>query len=170
MPRPLIVNGYHGTKASNVDDILANGFQISRNSYDWLGSGIYFWQDAPQRAREWVEQSLIRQGAATDRPVVIKARLKLPNCIDLLDVGWRDLIAEASGSFLVSTEHRVRPGVLLQNSASGRRELDNAFFNYLVRWLKLQKFEVGAIRAAVAEGEPILPGSPIRFKCGKLAG
>lgn len=164
MPRPLFVNGYHGTRASNLGAILSHGFQLSRNSYDWLGNGIYFWQDAPQRAKEWTEQSLRMQGLASVEPVVLKARLKLSNCIDLLDVGWRDVVTEAAGDFLKSVEQKIGSRIVLRNSTSGRHELDCAFFNYFVGWLRLQKIEVGAIRAAIAEGEPILPGSPIRFR------
>jgi hypothetical protein len=160
MPRALIVNGYHGTTSSNVENILTKGFLPSTNSYDWLGHGIYFWQDAPMRAREWVEESKAR---GIEKPVVIKARLKLSNCVDLLDVGWRDLIARSATKFLSSRDRSVRRGTLF-NSTTGRHNLDCAFFNFLVRWLSQRNFEVGAIRAAVGEGDQILPGSPIRLK------
>lgn len=45
--------GFHGTSTRAAERILASGFQISRNEYDWLGDGAYFFQDAPERALEW---------------------------------------------------------------------------------------------------------------------
>ncbi|HEU4883856.1 MAG TPA: hypothetical protein VFT45_16470 [Longimicrobium sp.] len=47
--------GYHGTSAEAARRILSSGFEISRNEYDWLGDGAYFFQDAPLRAREWAK-------------------------------------------------------------------------------------------------------------------
>ena len=160
MPRALIVDGYHGTTSSKVENIMSKGFFPSTNSYDWLGHGIYFWQDAPLRAIEWVRESAANP---TDRPVLVKARLRLSNCIDLLDVGWRDSIVDTARDFMVSINRKSKSGTL-RNSAKGRHDLDCAFFNFLVELLKKQGYEVGAIRAAMGEGEPILPGSPIRLK------
>jgi hypothetical protein len=44
--------GYHGTNVQAAQRILSSGFQVSRNEYDWLGDGAYFFQDAPARALE----------------------------------------------------------------------------------------------------------------------
>lgn len=48
--------GFHGTSAGAAQRILSTGFEISRNEYDWLGDGAYFFQDAPVRALEWARQ------------------------------------------------------------------------------------------------------------------
>ncbi len=40
--------GYHGTLKNKVQDILQNGFKPSiseENELEWLGDGIYFWED-----------------------------------------------------------------------------------------------------------------------------
>ena len=40
--------GYHGTKIENVEQILKNGFKMSKskeNNLEWLGDGIYFWEE-----------------------------------------------------------------------------------------------------------------------------
>ena len=36
------VIGYHGTSKSRAAKIVSEGFKISKNPYDWLGDGIYF--------------------------------------------------------------------------------------------------------------------------------
>ena len=70
---------------------------------------------------------------------------------------------DTARDFIISVNQKSKSGAL-RNSAKGRHDLDCAFFNFLVDLLKQQRYEVGAIRAAVGEGEPILPGSPIRLK------
>ena len=36
-------------------EIIESGFKPSNNDYDWLGEGVYFWQDAPIRAKQWAQ-------------------------------------------------------------------------------------------------------------------
>ena len=51
------VYGYHGCCKSVADSILS-GLDVllsSDNDYDWLGTGIYFWEEAPARAYEWAK-------------------------------------------------------------------------------------------------------------------
>src|SRR2546426_9818552 len=52
-----VVVAFHGTSADQVETILASGaFTPSRNDYDWLGHGVYFWEHAPLRAWQWAKQ------------------------------------------------------------------------------------------------------------------
>ncbi|HEU0302829.1 MAG TPA: hypothetical protein VFR37_25430 [Longimicrobium sp.] len=44
--------GFRGTSVQPARRILSTGFEPSRNEYDWLGDGAYFFQDAPARALE----------------------------------------------------------------------------------------------------------------------
>lgn len=40
--------GYHGTLKEKAKDILKNGFKLSTskgNKLEWLGDGVYFWED-----------------------------------------------------------------------------------------------------------------------------
>jgi hypothetical protein len=53
MDNAPIVYGYHGTSRTKAANILKQGFLASDNDYDWLGTGIYFFQDAPIRATQW---------------------------------------------------------------------------------------------------------------------
>ena len=52
---PQFVLGYHGCDLSLVKQLLSAETQLnfSKNTYDWLGHGIYFWENAPFRAMEW---------------------------------------------------------------------------------------------------------------------
>ncbi len=84
-----IVRGHHGTSRRAASAILANGFKASSNEYDWLGDGVYFFQDAPRRALEWA------RGLHGTEGVVIESSIRLIDCMDMLDIEWRTLLAEA---------------------------------------------------------------------------
>ena len=49
--RPGLTLGFHGCDASVVKDVLLGKafLKASTNSYDWLGHGIYFWEQSLSR-------------------------------------------------------------------------------------------------------------------------
>lgn len=57
---PSIVIGFHGCDASVRDGVLTGelDLQPSRNSHDWLGAGVYFWEQNYARAEEWAQQQV----------------------------------------------------------------------------------------------------------------
>ncbi len=47
---PGLVLGFHGCDAQVGEDLLAGRhthLRESKNKYDWLGNGIYFWENDP---------------------------------------------------------------------------------------------------------------------------
>ena len=44
LSQPLRVYGYHGTSREKAQEIIDCGFNLSTNDYDWLGTGVYFFQ------------------------------------------------------------------------------------------------------------------------------
>lgn len=144
--------GFHGTSAEAAQRILSTGFEISRNEYEWLGDGAYFFQDAPARAMEWARQ---RFG---DDAAVIGAEIELGDCIDLLDVPWHAQIAIAYPQLLVALEEK---GHLPPRQSVGAHRLDRSVMNYLVDRLTDNGTTVDSVRAAFAEGEPPFPGSAL---------
>lgn len=43
--------GYHATASMHKESIIVNGFKPSNNADDWLGEGVYFWDNI--RNAEW---------------------------------------------------------------------------------------------------------------------
>ena len=80
--RPEFVYGYHGCDESVAKRILEGNDPLSPsyNAYDWLGSGIYFWEDAPERAMQWAVEM------KKPHPAVVGAVIELGNCLNLLGV------------------------------------------------------------------------------------
>ena len=145
--------GYHGTSAAAAESILATGFHASRNRFDWLGDGIYFWQDAPRRALEWARR--VHRG---DNVVVLSARIRLVDCMDLLDLGWYRVLSHAHDQFVEATRRAEQPLPLQRGLAHG---LDRAVINYACGVLAEAGTVIKSIRAAFAEGEPAFPNSAL---------
>ncbi|NYT60826.1 hypothetical protein H0A66_00595 [Alcaligenaceae bacterium] len=54
--QPSFVLGFHGTERQTVEALIAEPTKHLKHSagrYEWLGHGIYFWQNDPLRAYEW---------------------------------------------------------------------------------------------------------------------
>jgi len=80
------VLAYHGCDQSVGEKVLAGDTDIvpSRNDYDWLGSGAYFWENSSARALQWA--NFLRdnpRAAKVKRPFVIGAVIAPGNCLDL---------------------------------------------------------------------------------------
>jgi hypothetical protein len=157
------IYGYHGTSKTKAINIQQNGFVASDNDYDWLGTGIYFFQDAPIRAKQWASQQ------HPEDPTVIRALIRLDNCIDLFDITWQPLLKHIYNSFRERYRSINRP--LPKQNPDSRSErlrqrskahrLDCAFLNYSIEFLALLGQPADSVRAVFMEGERLFPDSAI---------
>lgn len=85
--RSNLVVGFHGCDKSVVDAVIAGKTELlaSANDYDWLGSGIYFWENNEDRAWQWAKQLSTRKSSSVKEPAVIGAIIDLGYCLDLTD-------------------------------------------------------------------------------------
>lgn len=147
-----IVRGYHGTQAELAEIIEREGFRVSKNPYDWLGDGVYFFQDSPHRASEWAYEHYGDDGS------VIAAEIRLEHCMDLLDVGWTEVLSDAYDAYL----KRIRQlGHSRPTQSSGAHRLDREVINYAVGALGEVGIRVDCVRAAFQEGGPVYPDSAL---------
>jgi hypothetical protein len=79
---PLVL--FHCCDKDVADSVLRREatLQPSENDYDWLGNGIYFWVDSPERALSWAKQR-------RSSPSVLGAYAYPGNCLNLTDYGVR---------------------------------------------------------------------------------
>ena len=85
---PQIVLGFHGCDKSVALDVLnSNDKQLkaSTNKYDWLGEGVYFWLNDPQRGYEWAVQTHERDPKKISEPYVLGAVIDLGNCLNFCE-------------------------------------------------------------------------------------
>jgi hypothetical protein len=85
---PLVL--FHGCDKDVAEAVLSGQatLQPSENDYDWLGNGIYFWVDSPERALSWAN---LRRSS----PSVIGAFAYPGNCLNLTDYGVMNELALA---------------------------------------------------------------------------
>lgn len=144
--------GFHGTSTEAAQRILSSGFEASRNDYDWLGDGAYFFQDAPVRAMEWARQRFGEQAA------VVGAEIDLDDCMDLLDIPWERVIERSYADLLLRLESS---GESIPRQTSGAHRLDRAVLNHTMGLLHRAGIGVRTVRAAFVEGKPLFPGSAL---------
>lgn len=86
--RPSFVLGFHGCDERVAEEVFADKTSLreSTNSYDWLGHGVYFWENSPERALDFAQQikkaPKLFQEKIT-KPAVIGAIIDLGHCLDL---------------------------------------------------------------------------------------
>lgn len=157
--------GYHGCALSTAERLLGgeSTFAASQNEFDWLGSGIYFWEANPRRGLEFAEDQR-RRGKFEDDSYVVGAVLDLGYCLDLTSSTGVEAVAAAYTSFATITNRAEKPMPTNHGgSDSLLRELDCAVINHLHQIRKsaeptLQAFD--SVKGVfLAEGGQIYEGS-----------
>jgi len=153
------VIAYHGCSAAFARQLLLgqktiSAWNPSRNDWDWLGHGIYFWEHSPQRAIRWARE---RQRGRTKKPAMIGAVIQLGRCFDLLD---ESMTAELAQRFVeLQKSFATRRWKLPENRgwAGKRRALDCLVINDCLEGLSRKGIEYDTVRGAFLEGEPAYP-------------
>jgi hypothetical protein len=158
------VLGYHGCDAEIGEQLLAGEpFEFSKNSYDWLGEGVYFWESNPKRGLEFATENAARKNTKVKSPSVIGAVLDLGLCMDLATKESLDLISFAYETLV---EQLTRAGSPIpQNNEDGlRRPLDCAVVTLAHELLKLDGVVVDSVRGVFVEGAPLYVSAGFQAK------
>lgn len=159
--------GFHGCDRSVRDGLLLNPFdvRVSRESYDWLGSGFYIWEGNYQRALQWALDKQKRCKYPFE-PAVVGVVYELSKCLDLTDSAciksisnaYQDLKELFGGSANLptnrATKHSLQEDMIL-------RDLDCAVINYLCYKAENQ---IDTARGVFIEGGPVYEGGKIYEK------
>jgi len=83
--RPNTIIGFHGCDLDVRTKLVNNpdNVEISKKSFEWLGHGMYFWENNYVRAQEWANNKY--QQGHIKRPSVLGAIIQLDYCCDFLD-------------------------------------------------------------------------------------
>lgn len=164
--KPAIVYGFHGLDKDVAIKILnqESEFKHSNNKYDWLGNGVYFWENNLERAHQYAVQDSQRANSNVKSPFVLGAVIELGNCLDLLDQKFNDFLKV---TYEQLKNDLVAEGKLLpENKPFGTadfdfkaRELDCAVIRYACALAKEQGEPFDSVRAAFIEGTPLYEGA-----------
>ena len=169
-----LILGFHGCDASVMESVVAGESMLreSRNVFDWLGHGIYFWENSPSRALEFAKEQLHRTNRTSGvgaKHAVIGAVIDLGQCLDLLDFGNLTYLKSAY-EMLVKT--REYSGLELpQNRKTSDshdlllRDLDCAVLETLHYYRGLNNQPpFDSVRGAFWEGKELYPNAGFREK------
>ena len=146
----------------------------SKNIYDWLGKGIYFWEQSPQRALHYAEElrdNPQRAQRPITNPAVVGAVLDLGFCLDLINMDNLRILQETYLTIQEAYEIANKP---LPSNKKGkeettedllRRELDCIIINAVHdsrREKGLQPFD--SVRGVFWEGDRLYPTAGFKAK------
>ena len=164
------VLGYHGCTREIGYTLLKNEpFKPSENDYDWLGSGVYFWEANPDRALDWARRGSPSDPSGFDafaEPFVVGAVIDLGFCLDLISTNG---IRALDDSFSRLQAFLVASGSKIPQNTGGEdrlhRKLDCMVLNFLHQSRsKSGQLPFDSVRAVFTEGEPLYPSSGFRRK------
>lgn len=145
-----LVTGYHGSSIQYAEIMVRErALRPSENDYDWLGHGIYFWEDAPCKAWRWAAGKYGPDGA------VVQATVRLGRCLDLTDIRYTEAIRRAFDG--LREAYAAQRKALPTNRGKARR-LDCLVINYVGSYVFP---ECETVRAPFLEGSPIFDGSAL---------
>lgn len=180
--RPNLVIGFHGCDAETCNSLLNNPNDIvySDKPYDWLGHGMYFWENNYDRAMLWAKDKKARGEIKT--PAVIGAVIHLGYCLDLLDSSSIHLLQAYYKT--MDAEYELFNKELPKNKDLSHdkhkdkiiRELDCTLIEYMHQAILEQMLEekkeqgftelklFDSARGVFTEGGPAFPGAGIQEK------
>lgn len=173
--RTGFVLGFHGCDKKIRDRIVSEkGFILnpSENAYDWLGHGIYFWENNHERALQFAidlqtnppkgKENLIEE------PAVLGAIIDLGFCLDLIDSKYLeavkisyDTLCQSHKNFGLDIPENIKneEGELL------RRNLDCAVIQSIHQMNKrLLKPEYDSVRGVFFEGPDLYENAGFKEK------
>ena len=170
--RTNLVLGFHGCEEEDQEKLLNLKTIIKKSdkNYDWLGHGMYFWENNEKRAFDWANQK--KKAGTLKKPASIGAVISLGNCLDLFDSSSISILqnyytlfveeAEKIGFKLPENENHPKD----KSNDKVLRKLDCAVIEYMHSLIEKENSlkPIDSIRAAFIEGKEIYPGAGFNEK------
>lgn len=155
--KPNVIIGFHGCDNYVAENILLSSkpkFCPSVNDYDWLGSGMYFWENDYHRALSYAKVCVKRKNSTINNPAVIGAVIELGNCLDLTNYKYTELLSAVYSNF---HEFCQNNNIDVPKNNTYFRQLDCAVINFLHAYFPQYKFD--SVRGLFVEGEKLYDGA-----------
>lgn len=170
--RPGLVLGFHGCDKSVVEKVLIGKETLrkSDNVYDWLGHGVYFWENSASRALEFahhLRNNPRKYRSSIKEPAVIGTIINLGYFLDLLDYSNLQLLKSGYDVLKITHDYSNFP----QNKKTGElkefmlRDLDCAVIETLHKIMEKEGEDgFDSVRGVFFEGAELYPGAGFREK------
>lgn len=157
--------GFHGCDQSVADKLIGNSnpsFLPSNNEYDWLGNGMYFWENDFKRAEKYVEEAKNRKPENYKNPTVIGAVIDLGYCLNLTEDTHKQILKDSYEILLVAGGE-----IPVNKEISGEkmlRYLDKAVVEIACKMSEHNGRKYDTVRALFREGGELYPGAGFHDK------
>lgn len=165
MALPNLLLAYHGCSRALAERVVLrkDALRASTNDYDWLGSGLYFWENDPARARLWAEEKLAQAGAAESEPAVLGAVIEPGRCLNLTELESLRMVESAHVRLRELCETAGKPLPRNGGPEGKVRRLDAAVMDMLHLMREERGFApFDTVRGFFVEGSPLYKGSGFR--------
>ncbi len=163
-----LVIGFHGCDRSLGEALIRRERKhllLSRNDYDWLGTGIYFWEGNALRALQFAEERA--RGGKNSRgtiqdPFVLGALINPGRTLNLADSG---ALAGVRRAFEFLSGTSAANGQTPPSNGRGlrARRLDCLVFNLLHQLREAEGLPpYDTVRGLFFEGDELYPGAGMR--------
>ena len=173
---PNLIIGFHGCDRTTYEKVLYMHERLlaSHNSYDWLGNGIYFWENSLDRAEEWAISYCKRYNRKypdkkQKEPAVIGAVISLGHCLDLTDYGSAAILKTGYEILKYELSLIGKPLPANRNMKGNKdlllRELDCAVIERIHQYNRENEERAyDSVRGVFIEGNPVYEDSGIMEK------
>lgn len=173
---PNLIIGFHGCDMTTCKNVLYKHERLraSHNSYDWLGNGIYFWENSLDRAEEWAISYCDRHNRRhpdkkRKEPAVIGAVISLGHCLDLTDYGSAAILKTGYEILALELSLIGKPLPVNKNIKGNEdlllRELDCAVIERIHQYNRDNNERAyDSVRGVFIEGKPVYEDSGIMEK------
>jgi hypothetical protein len=166
--QPFQITGFHSCDKEVGLRVLNGEINLvpSDNTWDWLGGGIYFWEQNPARALEYAKDCASgnqKNKTGIKTPFVIGAVIELGNCLNLLEPISLSLVKQSYDSLKTLYEDLGEP---MPVNKGANRALDCAVIKYVHETRKrlVDEPPFDTIRSAFLEGQELYPTSNFTTK------
>ena len=171
---PSLILGFHGCDREVAETVLAGKLPLlpSQNDYDWLGHGIYFWEQNPRRAFQYaklIKNHPERGRTRITKPFVLGVAIQPGYCLNLLEASSLELL---KGSYRLLRATTTGSGTKMpKNIPIGKekdlliRKLDCAVIEALHQYRKDRNIPAfDSVRGVFLEGKDLYPNAGFKRK------
>ena len=165
--------GFHGCDKEIADKVLSGKIRLSSstNSYDWLGNGIYFWENNPARALDYAKVIMKHPERVKNpikKPAVIGVVLNLGHCLNLLESDSIKIVKEGHNLLretLESAELEIPVNMKNEDGVPLLRHLDCAVIEAVHQYRgDAGEVPFDSVRAMFTEGRELYDGAGFQEK------
>lgn len=164
---PSFILGFHGTENRVVSRLVSQRTKHLKKSdglNEWLGHGIYFWENDPLRGLEWAMDGNAKKEIET--PGVVGAIIDLGFCLDLTT---RTGLDEVEKAYATLKDTYAQSGIEMPTNKGGTEKLKRELDCEVIQALHLYRRQANqppydTVRAPFPEDATLYDGAGFRRK------